>query len=48
MTMLPFQIWLNGDNFQVGLVDAADSPWREFHITDHMVAEDAEVLKFFG
>ena len=66
----PFQIWLNGDNFQVGLVDAADSPWREvtflgrilnreealghkwlddvFHITDHIVTEDPDVVKFFG
>jgi hypothetical protein len=66
----PFQIWLNGGNFQVGLIDAADSPWREvtflgrilnreealahkwlddvFHITDHIVTEDPDVVKFFG
>jgi hypothetical protein len=66
----PFQIWVNGDNFHVGLVDAADSPWSEvtflggvldrqealahpwiddvFHITDHMVAEDPEIVEYFG
>ena len=66
----PFEIWLNGDNFQVGLSDAADSPWsgvtylgrvldREealrhpwradvFHITDHMVSTDPDVVKYFS
>jgi len=65
----PFQIWLDSDNFCVGLVDAEQSPWshvsflgrildREealkhewiqevFHITDHMVAEDPEIVRFF-
>jgi hypothetical protein len=27
----PFEIWLNGDNFQIGLADAIDSPWS--HVT---------------
>jgi len=27
----PFQIWMDDDNFQVGLVDAADSSWS--HVT---------------
>lgn len=27
----PFQIWTDGDNYQVGLVDAEDSPWS--HVT---------------
>lgn len=66
----PFQIWLNGDNFQVGLVNAADSPWSHvtflgrildrsealahpwmkevFHITDHMVLEDPEIVAHFS
>ncbi len=66
----PFQIWLDGENYQVGLVNAEDSPWshvtflgrildREealahpwindvFHITDHMVADDHEIVKFFN
>ena len=66
----PFQIWTDENNFKVGLVNAADSPWshvtflgrilnREealkhqwieevFHITDHMVTDDAEITKYFG
>ena len=27
----PFQIWIDGENFQVGLVNAEDSPWS--HVT---------------
>lgn len=66
----PFQIWMDGDNFQVGLVNAADSSWSHvtflgqildrsealthpwikeiFHITDHMVMEDKEIVSYFG
>lgn len=66
----PFQIWTDQDNFKVGLVNAADSPWSHvtflgrlldrdealkhpwvkevFHITDHMVREDKEVMRYFG
>ncbi|WP_041741048.1 hypothetical protein [Collimonas fungivorans] len=66
----PFQIWMNGDNFQVGLVDARDSPWSHvtflgrildrtealahewindvFHITDHMVEDDKEIVEYFS
>ncbi|GGC65193.1 hypothetical protein [Undibacterium terreum] len=66
----PVRIWLNGDNFQVGMVDAADSPWSHetflgrildrkealahewindvFHITDHMVMDDKEIVAFFA
>jgi hypothetical protein len=66
----PFQIWIDKDNFKVGLVDAEDSPWshvtflgrildREealkhgwinevFHITDHMVTDDMEIMSYFG
>lgn len=25
----PFRIWLNGENFQVGLTDAGESPWSD-------------------
>ena len=66
----PFRIWLRDDNFQVGLVDAAESPWSHvkflgrildrgealahpwieevFHITDHMVADDPDIVRYFG
>jgi hypothetical protein len=66
----PFQIWMDDDNFQVGLVDAADSSWSHvtflgrildrsealihpwikevFHITDHMVMDDKEIVSYFG
>ena len=65
----PFRIWVKGDNWQVGLVNAEESPWSEttflgrlldrdealkhpwvqevFHITDHMVAEDQEIIRYF-
>lgn len=65
----PFQIWMTKGNFNVGLVDAADSPWSNvtflgrilnraealkhawisdvFHITDHMVSDDKEVMRYF-
>ncbi|RFB73226.1 MULTISPECIES: hypothetical protein [unclassified Herbaspirillum] len=65
-----FRIWIEGDNFQVGLVDATESPWKNssllgrildrkealthewvgevFHLTDHMVTEDQEIVKYFG
>ena len=65
----PFQIWVTDDNYNVGLVDAEDSPWSDatfigrilnrdealahplckeaFHITDHMVADDPEIVAFF-
>ena len=63
-------MWLDGDNYQVGIVNAAESPWsyvtflgkildREealdhewmkdvFHITDHMVENDTEIVRFFS
>ena len=66
----PFEIWVTDGNFNVGLVNAADSPWRDvtfigrvlnrdealahpwhkeaFHITDHMVVEDPEIIAFFS
>ena len=69
-TAFPFRIWLNGDDFQVGLMNAEESPWRDvtfmgqildrgealehewisdvFHITDHMVAEDPEIVRYFS
>jgi len=64
----PFRIWTNSDNFQVGLIDKEDSPWKQsllgkildrkdslkhplisevFHITDHIVVEDKEVVAYF-
>jgi len=66
----PFQIWIDEENYQVGLVDAEESPWshvtfmgrildREealkhewiedvFHITDHMVTDDKEIVEYFS
>ena len=66
----PFQIWADENNFEVGLIDAKDSPWSHvsflgrifdraealkddwikevFHITDHLVTDDAEITKYFG
>jgi len=65
----PFQILLNGDNFQVGLVNATDSPWSHvtflgrildrsealahpwikevFHVTDHMIWDDTQIVAYF-
>lgn len=64
-----FRIWLEDQDFQVGLTDASESPWSEitfmgrivdrdealrddwiqdvFHITDHMVAEDPVIARYF-
>lgn len=69
-TAFALRIWLDGNNFQVGLVDAEESPWKDvtflgrilersealkhewisdvFHITDHMVAEDKEIVGYFS
>ncbi|RKS15683.1 hypothetical protein [Flavobacterium sp. 120] len=65
----PFRIWTNSDNFQVGLIDKDESPWKQsllgkildrkdalkhhlisevFHITDHIVVEDKEVVEYFA
>ena len=66
----PFQIWLDGDNLHVGLVNAADSHWSHitflgrildrsealahlwvkevFHVTDHMILDDAEIAAYFS
>ncbi|RAR46643.1 hypothetical protein [Flavobacterium lacus] len=64
----PFRIWTNSENFQVGLIDKEESPWKQsllgkildrkdalnhpwisevFHITDHIVVEDKEVVEYF-
>lgn len=65
----PFEIRVTEDQYQVGLVNAEQSPWRDvtfmgrildreealkhewigevFHITDHMVTEDEEIIRFF-
>lgn len=65
----PFEIWQNEDNFNVGLTNADESPWKDidilgkvldreealshpwiddvFHITDHIVVDDLEVVNFF-
>ncbi|MGI9204459.1 MAG: hypothetical protein ACR2Q3_10640 [Woeseiaceae bacterium] len=65
----PFRIWLDGENFKVGLTDASESPWSDvafmgrildrdealadewikdvFHITDHMVSEDPDIVRYF-
>jgi hypothetical protein len=69
-TAFAFRIWLNSDNYQVGIVQADESPWshvtflgrilsREdalnhewikdvFHITDHMVTDDQEIVNYFS
>ncbi len=69
-TAFAFRIWLDGDNYQVGIIDANECPWshvtflgqildREdalkhewlsdvFHITDHMVTDDKEIVRYFG
>ncbi|MBF6640286.1 hypothetical protein IVB69_02925 [Flavobacterium sp. J49] len=64
----PFRIWTDSDNFNVGLIDKEESPWKQsllgnildrkdalkhpwlsevFHITDHIVDEDKEVVEYF-
>ncbi|WP_457329544.1 hypothetical protein [Rhizobacter sp. P5_C2] len=69
-TAFAFEIRADKDSFQVGLVDAADSPWKHvtflgrtldrrvalqhpwiqkvFHITDHMVSDDKEIVDYFA
>ncbi|WP_103074770.1 hypothetical protein [Solilutibacter silvestris] len=66
----PFRLWETGDNFNVGLMDADESPWADttylgrllnrgealahhwkdqvFHITDHIVQDDPEVIAYFS
>ncbi|HQU81673.1 MAG TPA: hypothetical protein PKY59_01020 [Pyrinomonadaceae bacterium] len=65
----PFRLWANDENFNVGLMNANESPYNKieilgkmldreealshpwiedvFHITDHITAEDTEVINFF-
>lgn len=65
-----FEIRVAEEQFQVGIVDAKYSPWRDvtllgeilnraealehewlsevFHLTDHIVAEDQEVIHYFS
>lgn len=65
----PFEIRATDEQYQVGMVDAVDSPWSHitvlgkildrdqalkhewinevFHITDHMVMEDKEIVDYF-
>jgi hypothetical protein len=69
-TAFAFKIWLDGDQYQVGITDAEESPWGQttllgnilnredaikhewikdvFHITDHMVEDDQEIVNYFG
>ena len=64
------RIWVSGDNYQVSVRDAAESPWTGqeimgctldraealahpriqdvFRITDHIVTEDAPIVKYLG
>lgn len=66
----PFELWIKDDNYNVALVDAAESPWHDatfigrvlnrdealghplckeaFHITDHIVSEDPQIVDFFN
>ncbi len=65
----PFKIWTKKNNYQIGLIDKNESPWKNeilgkildrnealkhpwikevFHITDHIVAEDQEVVNYFS
>lgn len=66
----PFSIWVNEEDYQVGLMYREESPWSDvkflgrvldrkeslehewikevFHITDHIVAEDNEVIKYLN
>ena len=68
-TAFAFKIWLNGDNYQVGIINAEECPWGHttflgnildrddvlkhewiqdvFHITDHMVEDDQEIINYF-
>jgi hypothetical protein len=65
----PFKLWQNEENYNVGITDADESPWKGveilgrvldreksllhpwivdvFHITDHITADDKEVINFF-
>jgi hypothetical protein len=69
-TAFPFQIFVKDDCFNVRMVDASESPWRDvtflgrildrnealahewieevFHITDHMLEEDPEIVGYFA
>jgi len=40
----PFQIWTDEENFKVGLVDAADSPWSHVTFLGHILNRE-EALK---
>lgn len=65
----PFKVWTKENNYQVGLIDREESPWKNkilekildrndalkhpwikevFHITDHIVAEDKEVIEYLS
>ncbi|MGG9963555.1 hypothetical protein [Ferruginibacter sp. SUN106] len=68
-TAFPFKIWVNADNYQVGLTNKEESPWSNeeylgkildrkealihpwikdvFHVTDHMVRDDKEIVEYF-
>jgi len=69
-TAFAFRIWTIDDEYQVGLMDANESPWSDvnflgsildredalkhawikdvFHITDHIVLEDEDVIDYFN
>ena len=40
----PFQIWADDDNFNIGLVDAADSPWSDVTLLGRLLDRE-EALK---
>ncbi len=40
----PFQIWTNRDNFQVGLTNAADSPWSDVKFLGRVLDRDEALL----
>lgn len=65
----PFKIWTKDNNYQIGLIDREESPWKHgllgkildrvealehpwvkdvFHITDHICADDKEVVEYFS
>ena len=66
----PLRIWTVDDQYQVGCIEAGESPWQDaptlgrllgrgealaheriadvFHITDHIVTDDAAVMAYFA
>lgn len=68
-TSFLFKLWLDNENWNVGILNGEESPWNSeilgkilqreealnhpwikdvFYITDHMVEEDQELIKYFN